>query len=75
VTLQAPVPHPGKIICIGLNYRDHAAESNLEIPDVPTIFGKFANAVTAPGAPIVIPRVSQRVDYEGELAFVMGRRW
>jgi acylpyruvate hydrolase len=74
VTLQAPVPHPGKIICIGLNYRDHAAESNLEIPDVPTIFGKFANAVTAPGAPIVIPRVSQRVDYEGELAFVMGRR-
>jgi acylpyruvate hydrolase len=74
VTLQAPVPRPEKIICIGLNYRDHAAEANQEIPDVPTIFSKFANAVTGPRAPIIIPRVSERVDYEGELAFVIGRR-
>jgi acylpyruvate hydrolase len=74
VTLQAPIPRPGKIICIGLNYRDHAAESNMPIPDYPAIFTKYVNAVTGPGAPIVIPRVTREVDYEGELAFVVGRR-
>lgn len=74
IKLRAPVPRPGKIICIGLNYRDHAAESNMPIPEYPTIFSKYANSVVGPGEPIVIPRVSDQVDYEGELAFVVGRR-
>ncbi len=72
VTLEAPIPRPGKIICIGLNYRDHAAEANLPIPDVPTIFSKYANSVIGPEKPIVIPRISNQIDYEGELAFVIG---
>jgi acylpyruvate hydrolase len=74
VTLQAPVPRPGKIICVGLNYRDHAAESKMPIPDYPAIFSKYANAIIGPDQPIVIPRVTDQVDYEGELAFVIGRR-
>jgi 2-keto-4-pentenoate hydratase/2-oxohepta-3-ene-1,7-dioic acid hydratase in catechol pathway len=74
VTLRAPIPRPGKIICIGLNYRDHAAESNQPIPDYPAVFSKYANSVIGPGEPIVIPRVTEAVDYEGELAFVIGRR-
>jgi acylpyruvate hydrolase len=74
VRLEAPVPRPGKIICIGLNYRDHAAESNLPIPDYPTVFSKYANAALGPGAPIIIPQVTDKVDYEGELAFVIGKQ-
>lgn len=74
VTLRAPIPRPGKIICVGLNYRDHAEESNMPIPDAPTIFSKFANSVLGPGEPIVIPRVTNKIDYEGELAFVIGQR-
>lgn len=74
ITLQAPVPRPGKIICVGLNYRDHAAESNLPIPDYPTIFSKYANSVVGPGGPIILPKVSAQVDYEGELGVVIGRR-
>lgn len=74
VTLKAPIPRPGKIICIGLNYRDHAAESNMPIPEVPTVFSKYANAVIGHGEPIVIPRVTDQIDYEGEMAFVIGRR-
>jgi len=74
VTLRAPIPRPGKIICIGLNYRDHAEESKLPIPDYPAVFSKYANSVIGPGEPIVIPRVSNQVDYEGELGVVMGSR-
>ena len=74
VELLAPVPRPGKIICIGLNYRDHAIESNMPIPESPVIFSKFATSVTAPGVPVVLPRGSSQVDYEAELAFVVGRR-
>jgi acylpyruvate hydrolase len=74
VTLQAPIPRPGKIICVGLNYRDHAAESNLALPEVPVIFSKYANAVIGPNQPIILPRVTDQVDYEAELAFVIGRR-
>lgn len=73
VKLLAPIPRPPKLICVGLNYRDHAAETKMEIPKVPTIFCKFTNVVIGPGAPIVLPRVSNRVDYEAEFAFVMGR--
>ena len=70
----APVPRPGKLICIGLNYRDHAAESNMPIPERPVVFSKFATAVIAPGEPVVLPATSQQVDYEAELAVVIGRR-
>lgn len=70
----APVPRPGKVICIGLNYRDHAAESNMPIPERPVIFSKFSTCVIAPGEPVVIPPSSQQVDYEAELAVVIGRR-
>ncbi len=73
VKLLAPIPKPRKLICVGLNYRDHAAETNSEIPSVPTIFNKFATAVIAPGENIVLPKVSKAPDYEAEFAFVIGR--
>jgi 2-keto-4-pentenoate hydratase/2-oxohepta-3-ene-1,7-dioic acid hydratase in catechol pathway len=72
VKLLAPIPRPPKLICIGLNYRDHAAETKMEIPIVPTVFNKFPNVVIAPGAPIVLPKVSTKPDYEAEFAFVIG---
>jgi len=70
----APVPRPGKLVCIGLNYRDHAEESGLAVPKTPVIFSKFSSCVIAPGEPIIIPPASERVDYEAELAVVIGRR-
>ena len=70
----APVPRPGKLICIGLNYRDHAEESNMPIPKSPVVFSKFSTAVIAPGEPVVLPATSVQVDYEAELAVVIGRR-
>lgn len=74
VALKAVVPNPGKIICIGLNYRDHAIEVNLPIPTVPTVFAKYTNTLIGHGEAIVIPRVTRQVDYEAELAVVIGRR-
>ena len=71
--LRAPIPRPRKLICIGLNYCDHAAETGAQIPSVPTIFNKFATAVIGPGDNIVLPRVSKAPDYEAEFAFVIGR--
>jgi len=71
---HAPVPRPGKLICIGLNYRDHAAESKMAIPEKPVVFSKFSTAVIGPGEPVVIPSSSSQVDYEAELAVVIGRR-
>jgi 2-keto-4-pentenoate hydratase/2-oxohepta-3-ene-1,7-dioic acid hydratase in catechol pathway len=71
--LLAPVLKPGKILCVGLNYRDHAIESNMAIPEVPTIFLKLPNAVTGPDAEIVLPHNSKQPDYEAELAVVIGR--
>jgi 2-keto-4-pentenoate hydratase/2-oxohepta-3-ene-1,7-dioic acid hydratase in catechol pathway len=73
VTVLAPIPRPPKLICVGLNYRDHAAETKMEIPKVPTIFNKFPNVVIGPGDNIVLPKVSERPDYEAEFAFVIGR--
>jgi len=73
VTLLAPIPRPPKLICVGLNYRDHAIESKMEIPKVPTIFSKFPSAVIGPGDPIVLPKNSTQPDYEAEFAFVIGR--
>jgi 2-keto-4-pentenoate hydratase/2-oxohepta-3-ene-1,7-dioic acid hydratase in catechol pathway len=73
VRLHAPIPRPRKLICVGLNYRDHAEETGSEIPSTPTIFNKFATAVIAPGDPIVLPKVSKAPDYEAEFAFVIGK--
>jgi 2-keto-4-pentenoate hydratase/2-oxohepta-3-ene-1,7-dioic acid hydratase in catechol pathway len=71
--LLAPVPRPPKVICVGLNYRDHAEESNMEIPQVPTIFAKFPTAVIGPGDKIVLPKSSTKPDYEAEFAVVIGK--
>lgn len=73
VTLLAPILRPPKLICIGLNYRDHAAEGNNPIPDVPTVFAKFQTAITGHRHPIVLPRNSTKPDYEAELAVVIGK--
>lgn len=74
VTLHPPVPDPRKIVCLGLNYRDHAEEVGLPIPTEPILFAKFATTLQAPGGPIVLPAVSKQVDYEAELCVVIGRR-
>jgi 2-keto-4-pentenoate hydratase/2-oxohepta-3-ene-1,7-dioic acid hydratase in catechol pathway len=71
--LRAPVPRPGKVICAGLNYRDHAIESGLAIPEVPVLFPKFANSVIGPGEAIVLPPETSEPDYEAELGVVIGR--
>jgi len=73
VKLIAPIPKPSKIICIGLNYRDHAIETNNPIPTTPTVFTKFATAVIGPQEPIVLPKNSEKPDYEAELAVVIGK--
>ena len=74
VELHAPVPRPGKILCIGLNYRDHAEEQGAKLPERPLVFSKFATCVLAPGGTIVIPPGSTETDYEAELGVVIGRR-
>ena len=74
VRLLAPVRRPGKVICVGLNYRDHAEETGQPIPNEPVLFSKFANSVIGPGADIVIPRIVTQPDFEAELAVVIGRR-
>ncbi len=74
VTLLPPIRNPGKIICIGLNYRSHAEEAGLEPPDTPTFFAKFPNALAAPGSEVRLPGYSQKVDFEAEVAFVVGER-
>jgi 2-keto-4-pentenoate hydratase/2-oxohepta-3-ene-1,7-dioic acid hydratase in catechol pathway len=74
VTLLPPIPDPDKIICIGLNYRAHAAEVGAEPPPHPIVFGKYRNALAGPGATVTLPPNSSKVDYEAEVAFVIGRR-
>ena len=74
IALLPPVPNPAKIACIGLNYRDHAAEVKMALPEHVTVFAKWPNTLIGDGAPIVIPSLSHRVDYEAELAFVVGKR-
>lgn len=71
--LLPPIPWPEKVICIGLNYADHAAESGLPIPSEPVVFNKFVTALRGPHDPIVLPRNSSKVDYEAELVVVIGR--
>src|SRR3954452_5945550 len=72
--LVPPVPDPDKIICIGLNYRSHAAEAGIDPPEQPTFFAKFRNALAPPDATVALPAASEKVDYEAEVAFVVGRR-
>ena len=71
--LRAPIQRPGKIICIGLNYRDHAEEAKMAIPETPTVFAKWGNTVTGHLHPIVLPKNSIKPDYEAELAVVIGK--
>jgi 2-keto-4-pentenoate hydratase/2-oxohepta-3-ene-1,7-dioic acid hydratase in catechol pathway len=69
-----PIDRPSKIVCVGLNYRDHAEEQGTELPGAPLLFAKWPNALIGPDEPIVIPRASERVDYEAELGVVIGSR-
>ena len=71
--VTAPIPRPGKIICIGLNYRDHAEESGMDVPKSPVTFSKFANSVVGPNAEVVIPPGSVESDYEAEFGIVIGK--
>ena len=68
-----PFPSPEKIICAGLNYKDHAAESGFEVPKYPALFGRFPSSLIGHGAPIVRPKVSDQLDYEGELVAIIGK--
>ncbi|MEO8130729.1 MAG: fumarylacetoacetate hydrolase family protein [Bryobacteraceae bacterium] len=73
VHLMAPILRPSKLLCVGLNYRDHAIESKMEIPKVPTIFSKFASSIIGPGETIILPKKSEKPDYEAEFALVIGK--
>jgi 2-keto-4-pentenoate hydratase/2-oxohepta-3-ene-1,7-dioic acid hydratase in catechol pathway len=73
VPLGAPVPNPGKVICIGLNYADHAAETGAAIPTEPVVFNKFPEAIIGPEDKICLPSISSQVDYEAELVVVIGQ--
>lgn len=73
VTCLPPLDNPGKIICIGLNYADHSSESGFATPTYPAIFSRYASSLIGDGAPMVRPRVSEQLDYEGELAVVIGK--
>lgn len=70
---KAPLDSPEKVICIGKNYEDHALEMDSEPPEIPIVFGKFASAIIGPGEAVVLPTLSQQVDYEAELVVVIGR--
>jgi 2-keto-4-pentenoate hydratase/2-oxohepta-3-ene-1,7-dioic acid hydratase in catechol pathway len=72
VRLLPPIADPGKLICIGLNYRSHAAEGGVDPPETPTFFAKFANALVPDGTSVPLPSYSRKVDYEAEVAFVIG---
>lgn len=69
-----PIERPQKIVCVGLNYRDHAEEQGVELPERPLLFSKWPNSLVGPGEPIAIPSITERVDYEAELGVVMGTR-
>jgi 2-keto-4-pentenoate hydratase/2-oxohepta-3-ene-1,7-dioic acid hydratase in catechol pathway len=73
VEVLAPLARVGKIICVGLNYRDHAGESGMKVPDYPTLFARFATSLVPHDAPILRPPESDRLDYEGELVAVVGK--
>ncbi len=74
LTIGPPVPDPQKILCIGLNYAEHAAETKIDASEVPTVFCKFPNSLIGSGQAVLIPAVAKEVDYEGEMAVVIGSR-
>lgn len=74
LTLLPPLAKPSKILCIGLNYRDHAAETGFKLPDWPAVFARFPSCLVGHESPLVRPLVSDQLDYEGELAVVIGKR-
>src|ERR671919_1170054 len=69
-----PIETPGKIVCVGLNYRDHAEEQGVDLPDAPLLFAKWPNTLIGPGDPITIPPLVTKCDYEAELGVVIGAR-
>jgi 2,4-didehydro-3-deoxy-L-rhamnonate hydrolase len=72
--MPLPIERPEKIVCVGLNYRDHAEEQGTPLPQAPLLFAKWPNTLIGPGDPIVIPPVTEQVDYEAELGVVIGER-
>ena len=74
VKLATPVPNPQKVICIGQNYKDHCLEQGIDPPKLPVIFAKYPTSLVGPADPIVLPRISNKIDYEVELAFIIGKR-
>jgi acylpyruvate hydrolase len=74
VILENPLPKPGKIICVGLNYLDHVKETNAKVPEMPIIFAKWNNSLAGPNDSIMLDGSSSQVDYEAELAFVIGKK-
>ena len=70
--MTVPIPRPGKIVCVGLNYKDHAEEQGVDLPAAPLFFAKYTTALIGPGDPIVIPPVVTKCDYEAELGVVLG---
>ena len=72
--LLAPIERPGKFLCIGLNYKDHAEESNMALPKTPVVFTKFNNSIVGQGATVILPKLTAQPDYEAELAIVIGKR-
>jgi 2-keto-4-pentenoate hydratase/2-oxohepta-3-ene-1,7-dioic acid hydratase in catechol pathway len=72
--MALPIDRPGKIICVGLNYRDHAEEQGVDLPTAPLLFAKWNNTLIGPGEPIVIPPIVTKTDYEAELGVVIGSR-
>ena len=74
IEVLPPLIAPGKILCVGLNYADHSAESGFKQPDYPTLFGRFTTSMVGHGAAMIRPRVSEQLDYEGEVVAVIGRR-
>lgn len=73
LTFLPPLIRPSKIVCLGLNYRDHAEESGLGIPDFPVLFGRFPSSLIGHGAPIILPKVSSQLDWEAELVAVIAK--
>jgi acylpyruvate hydrolase len=74
VKLNAPIPNPGKILCLGVNYRDHADESSMDVPAYPIVFSKHSNTVIGPGDAITLSPLSEQTDYEAEFGVVIGRQ-
>lgn len=73
LTFLSPVVRPSKIVCLGLNYKDHAEEAGLGIPEFPVLFGRFPSSLIGHKAPIILPKVSEQLDWEAELAVVLGK--